>query len=236
VSAKDKIWAVIPATGIGSRMEADIPKQYLQIKGKCILEYTLEKFCHYPRIEGIVIALAENDKYWPGLSISSNKKIIQTIGGAERCHSVLNGLRCLGNVAASNDWVLVHDAVRPCVRVEDIEKLIDSVGAGVKGGLLAVPVRDTMKRADKTNCVTETVDRSGLWHALTPQMFRLAELIAALEHTLRDKLLVTDEAQAMEFHKVNPLLVEGHPDNIKVTHPRDLLLAELYLLEQEKNS
>ncbi len=236
MSVKDKIWAVIPATGIGSRMEADIPKQYLKIKGKCILEYTLEKFCHYPGIEGVVIALAENDPYWLRLSISSNKKIMHTVGGAERCHSVLNGLRRLGEVATENDWVLVHDAVRPCVRAEDIKKLINTVSGGVGGGLLAVPVRDTMKRAGKTNCATETVDRSGLWHALTPQMFRLSELTKALERALRQKLFVTDEAQAMEFQKIAPLLVEGHPDNIKITHPRDLMLAELFLSQQGKNS
>jgi 2-C-methyl-D-erythritol 4-phosphate cytidylyltransferase len=228
-----KFWGVIPAAGIGTRMETDIPKQYLKIRGKCILEYTLERFCHFPRISGVVVALAETDPYWPTLSISSHEKLMQTTGGEERCHSVLNGLRRLAEVAAPDDWVLVHDAARPCVRVEDIEKLIDKVSAEGIGGLLAVPVRDTMKRADKLNCVTETVDRAGLWHALTPQMFRLAKLAEAIENALQQELLVTDEAQAMEFHKKPPLLVEGHPDNIKVTHPRDLLLAELFLSQQE---
>ncbi len=229
------IWAVIPAAGIGSRMEAEIPKQYLKIQHKCILEHTLERFCHYSRFSGVVVAVAEDDPYWPTLSVSSHEKLMQCTGGEQRCHSVLNGLRCLEAVAAKDDWVLVHDAARPCVRIEDIDILIDSVvSAGAVGGLLAVPVRDTMKRGDNANIVTTTVDRTGLWHALTPQMFRLSELMEAIDAALQQELFVTDEAQAMEQRKMLPLLVEGHPDNIKITHPRDLSLAELFLALQEK--
>lgn len=229
------IWAVIPAAGIGTRMQVDIPKQYLKIQSKCILEYTLERFCLHPRISGVVVALADHDPYWSTLFISGHKKMLQCTGGAERCHSVLNGLQRLADVASPEDWVMVHDAARPCVRVEDIDKLINTVSLGGIGGLLAVPVRDTMKRADKSNCVVETVDREGLWHALTPQMFRIVELAEAINNALQRDLLVTDEAQAMELCGIAPLLVEGHPDNIKVTHPRDLLLAELYLSQQENN-
>lgn len=228
-----KIWAVIPAAGIGTRMQTDIPKQYLKIQDKCILEYTLARFCLHPRISGVVVALADNDPYWSTLPISGHAKMLHCTGGAERCHSVLNALQRLAQVAAPDDWVLVHDAARPCVRVEDIDKLINVVSVGGIGGLLAVPVRDTMKRADKSNSVAETVDRAGLWHALTPQMFRIVELAEAIDNALRRDLLVTDEAQAMELINKAPLLVEGHPDNIKVTHPRDLLLAELYLSQQE---
>ncbi len=229
-----KIWAVIPAAGIGTRMQADVPKQYLKIKGKCLLEYTLERFCSSAAISAVVVALAKNDNWWPELGIAGHEKLIQTTGGLERCHSVLNGLRALAEVAAADDWVLVHDAARPCLRPEDMNKLITEVSGSGKGGLLAVPVRDTMKRADESNQIIETVDRIGLWHALTPQMFRLAELTRAIESALQQGRLVTDEAQAMEYQHSQPLLVEGHADNIKVTHPRDLILAELFLSQQEK--
>ncbi|MFT5134790.1 MAG: 2-C-methyl-D-erythritol 4-phosphate cytidylyltransferase [Gammaproteobacteria bacterium] len=230
-----KIWAVIPAAGIGTRMQTDIPKQYLKIRGKCILEYTLERFCSHPDIQGVIVAVSDSDHYWSTLSIASHKKITRVTGGEERCHSVQNGLHALGEVAAPDDWVMVHDAARPCLRVEDIDKLIIQISKGKTGGLLAVPVRDTMKRANKSNHVKETVDRVDLWHALTPQMFRLSELTGAIDTALQQQLLVTDEAQAMEYYEQAPLLVEGHPDNIKITHPRDLILAELFLLQQEEN-
>jgi 2-C-methyl-D-erythritol 4-phosphate cytidylyltransferase len=233
MSEQAKIWVVVPAAGIGTRMESDIPKQYMKIQDKCILEHTLEKFCFYPGVEGVVVALASDDPFWAELSISTHEKLIFAAGGVERCHSVLNGLRKLEDVAEPDDWVMVHDAARPCVRTEDIARLINTVRDNSNGGLLAVPVRDTMKRADSSNCVAETVDRSGLWHALTPQMFRLSALTAAIENALEQELLVTDEAQAMEFVNIQPLLIEGHPDNIKVTHPQDLLLAELFLSQQE---
>lgn len=229
-----KIWVVIPAAGIGTRMSSETPKQYMKIQNKCILEHTLERFCFYPEIDGVVVALAEGDPYWSSLSISSNEKLMVTSGGEERCHSVLNGLRYLDEFAQGDDWVLVHDAARPCLRVEDIKKLINTVIEKGGGGLLAVPVRDTMKRADNKNCVTETVDRSGLWHALTPQMFRLADLRTAIENALAEGMLVTDEAQAMELCGVSPLLIEGHSDNIKITLPLDILLAELFLSQQGK--
>ncbi len=234
MSAQTKIWAVIPAAGIGHRMQADVPKQYLKIKGKCILEHTLERFCFHPGISAVVVALAENDPWWPDLGIARHEKIIRTSGGKERCHSVLNGLRTLAEIAAAEDWVMVHDAARPCLRGEDMDKLIATVTGTGKGGLLAIPVRDTMKRTDNENRVTETVDRNRLWHALTPQMFRLAELSGAIDNAIQQAQLVTDEAQAMESQQSPPILVEGHPDNIKVTHPRDLILAELFLSQQEE--
>jgi 2-C-methyl-D-erythritol 4-phosphate cytidylyltransferase len=234
MTEQGKIWVVIPAAGIGTRMSSETPKQYMKIQNKCILEHTLEQFCFYPGIDGVVVALADGDPYWSSLSISSNEKLMVTSGGEERCHSVLNGLRYLDDFAQGDDWVLVHDAARPCLRVEDIEKLINTVSEQGRGGLLAVPVRDTMKRADSSNSVTETVDRLGLWHALTPQMFRLAELKTAIENALAEGMLVTDEAQAMEFSGISPLLIEGHSDNIKVTLPLDILLADLFLSQQRK--
>jgi len=214
-------------------MGMDTPKQYLKLCGKCILEYTLEPFCIHEKIDGVVVVLAENDSYWETLPIASNKKIQTTIGGIERCHSVQNGLKILKGIASPNDWVLVHDAARPCLHMDDIDKLIQTMNAQSIGGILAIPVRDTMKRTGTINEVTETVSREGLWHALTPQMFQLSMLDSALEMAISNNVLVTDEAQAIEMTGKRPVLVEGHPDNIKITHKSDLPLAELFLSRRE---
>jgi len=224
-----RYWAVIPAAGVGTRMQADLPKQYLSVNGKRILEYSLECFCAHPKIESVVVAIADQDHHWPQLAITSHPRIKQTTGGAERCHSVLNCLRVLSTLADPDDWVLVHDAVRPCISKEDIDCLIETLDKHPVGGLLALPVRDTMKRSGTGNVVIETVNRDGLWHALTPQMFRLAALIAALEQALDQGRFVTDEAQAIELTGASPVLVQGRPENIKITHNNDLALAELYL-------
>ena len=230
----EKYWAVIPAAGMGARVGAQIPKQYLKIKGTCILEYVLRRFCQHPRINGVIVALAEKDNYWDEIEVKSHEKILVTKGGAERCHSVLNGINYLEQYAQEDDWVMVHDAARPCLRAEDIDRLIDKLSGHPVGGLLALQVRDTMKRADADNLITDTVERAGLWHALTPQMFRLTDLKNALESALEQGLIVTDEAQALELNGVSPKLIQGHPDNIKVTYPGDIPLAEFYLGQQER--
>jgi len=228
-----KYWAVIPAAGIGTRMGMEIPKQYLKVQGKSILEHTLQPFCRHPDIQGIVVALAEGDPYWDTLSIASHKKIQTTIGGVERCHSVRNSLKVLKTLAGSNDWVMVHDAARPCLRTEDLDRLIGAVPASPGGVLLAIPVRDTMKRADHAGMVIETVERERLWNALTPQMFRISVLEEAIDRAISRNIMVTDEAQAIELSGMHPLLVEGTPDNIKITHKSDLPLAELFLSRKE---
>lgn len=227
-------WAVIPAAGVGTRMQTAIPKQYLNIKHKKILEHTLERFCSHTKIEGVVVAISEHDDVWSTLDISSHPKVITVEGGVERCHSVLNGLKALSEKADENDWVLVHDAARPCIRKEDIDRLIETLNGHAVGGLLGSPVRDTMKRADTSLTIKETVEREGLWHALTPQMFHFGILLQSLEKVLSQDLLVTDEAQAIELNKLRPVLVEGQPDNIKITRHSDLALAELYLSQQER--
>jgi len=216
-------------------MQADVPKQYLSINRKTILEHTLERFCSHPKIEGVVVAISGDDDIWKTLDISSQPNITVVEGGVERCHSVLNGLHALSDLANSNDWVLVHDAARPCLRIEDIDRLIDTLEAHDVGGLLGLPVRDTMKRVDTKGTIQETVDREGLWHALTPQMFRHGALIDALENALSKDLLVTDEAQAIELNGLQAVLVEGHPDNIKITRNKDLALAEFLLSQQEND-
>jgi len=236
MSSTPRFWAVIPAAGIGTRMEMATPKQYLTLQGRAIIEHVLLRFCEHPAIAGIVVALAPEDPYWGKLEIIGHERIRTVTGGLERCHSVLNGLRALQEVASRDDWVLVHDAARPCLRHADIDKLIDILSGHTAGGILAIPVRDTMKRAGPGNEIETTVDRTELWHALTPQMFRLGLLERALAGAVAAERLVTDESQAVEIAGYRPLLIPGHPDNIKITHRSDLPLAELFLSQQEKES
>ena len=210
-------------------MNADIPKQYLKLNNKTIIEHTLDCFLRRKDIKGIAVALARNDRYWPELEIADHEKIITAPGGAERHESVLNALHALSDTADPNDWVLVHDAVRPCLSQTDIDKLVDAVSPHTVGGVLAVPVRDTMKRSNDKDKIIETVDRNRLWHALTPQMFRLQLLSDALSTAAANHTSITDEAMAMELQGHSPLLVEGRANNIKVTQSSTLLLAGMYL-------
>lgn len=222
-------WVVIPAAGVGARMQADRPKQYLPLRGKTVIEHTLACFTHHPAIAGIVVALSPDDPYWPELHIDSAVPLHVAAGGQERCHSVLNALHLLAQHADASDWVLVHDAARPCLARTDIDKLCAELENDEVGGILAVPVRDTMKRADREGRISATEDRTTLWHALTPQMFRMGLLTQALEQALADGFIVTDEASAVEHVGLKPKLVEGCADNIKVTRPEDLALAAFFL-------
>jgi 2-C-methyl-D-erythritol 4-phosphate cytidylyltransferase len=228
---KTNYWVVIPAAGSGSRMGLDRPKQYLPLLDKPVLQHTLERMC-LPSISGIVVCTASHDTFWQTSISPFPIPIWQVTGGIERFHTVLQGLKKLIDFAQPTDWVLVHDAARPCVRQGDIEKLITQLAEHPVGGLLAVPVRDTMKRANAQNLVLETVNRENMWHALTPQMFRLNLLLTALEQVIADGDSVTDEAQAIERLGYQPVLVAGHADNIKITHPQDLQWAELFLKQQ----
>ncbi len=222
-------WAVIPAAGVGARMNADRPKQYLPLAGKTVIEHTLHRFIVHPRIAGVVVALDADDTYWASLDIATEIPLDTVTGGSERCHSVLNALIHLRDVIGEDAWVLVHDAARPCLTAPDLDNLFDALGNDPVGGLLATPVRDTIKRADCELSVDATIDRSRLWHALTPQMFRFGLLTRALQQSLADEFLVTDEASAVEHLGLKPWLVEGRADNIKITRPEDLALAEHYL-------
>jgi 2-C-methyl-D-erythritol 4-phosphate cytidylyltransferase len=228
---KYKFWAVIPAAGVGSRMQAERPKQYLQLQGKTILEHTLARFLDHPMINGIVLVISEGDPYWQKIEtvLTGDKPLLVATGGQERCDSVLNGLKILGDQVDKDDWVLVHDAARPCLTSQDIDKLIVELDTHAVGGILARPVHDTMKRDDGHANIAATVERKGLWHALTPQMFRYQILLDALSKALDDGYQVTDEASAMEHAGLTARLVEGRPENIKITRPEDLQLAALYL-------
>lgn len=225
-----KCWAVVPAAGIGSRMRADLPKQYLKLGQKSVIEYSIGTLLAHPSIEGVVVALQAQDTFWPQLQWQHHKTIITTNGGAERVNSVLNGLAALHGKVRDDHWILVHDAARPCVAIDDISRLINSVlAAKVCGGLLAMPVRDTMKRGDADRRIVETVARESLWHAQTPQMFRYRELIDALQSAMQNGVSVTDECSAFEHLGEKPLLVECGAHNLKITHAEDLRVAESYL-------
>lgn len=216
-------WAVIPAAGVGARMAADRPKQYLQLGGRTILEHSLGCFLDHPLLKGLVVSLAVDDPYWPNLACAADSRIQRADGGSQRSGSVLNALLHLNALGASDDdWVLVHDAARPNLSRDDLDKLLAELADDPVGGLLAVPARDTLKRVDKQGRVVETVDRSLIWQAYTPQMFRLGALHRALADSLVANALITDEASAMEWSGQAPRLIEGRSDNIKVTRPEDL--------------
>lgn len=226
------VWVVIPAAGVGSRMQADRPKQYLPLAGACVIEHTLACFIGHPSVAGIVVLVTIDDPYWAEL-VHDSAKVFTATGGKERADSVLNGLDYLVETlgADAESWVLVHDAARPCLQIEDIDRLLAArEQVGNAGALLAVPVRDTMKRTQHDSLhVSHTEDRNGLWHALTPQMAKLGILREALAYALNKGLPVTDEASALEYGGLHPLLVEGDARNIKITRPADLALAEFFM-------
>ena len=239
-SAATTFWALIPAAGAGKRMASKIPKQYLSLAGKTVLQHSVQVLLDHPLISGAVIAVSGTDEYWHETEGQirrqyPDKKIFSASGGSERCHSVLNGLKTLLQHTSEDDWVLVHDAARPCLRTEDISTLIDTLRRDDVGGLLAVPVSDTIKRSSGENSdrIESTVDRNRLWQAQTPQMFPIKVLKTALEQALDHGYLVTDEASAMEFSGLSPRLVQGHTDNMKITRPEDLALAEFFLQRRQ---
>lgn len=215
-------------------MGAAIPKQYLPLAGSTVIEQTLDRLLANPSIRAICVSLGAHDGFWPELAIARHERVLRAPGGEERCHSVLNGLATLMESAGADpgDWVLVHDAARPCLAAADLQRLLDELRDDPVGGILAFPVRDTMKRASADGRIARTEDRTGLWHALTPQMFRLGALHQAISQALADGFLVTDEASAMEHAGHEPRLIEGRADNIKVTRPEDLAVAGFFL-EQE---
>jgi 2-C-methyl-D-erythritol 4-phosphate cytidylyltransferase len=224
-----QIVAVVPAAGVGSRMQQDKPKQYLTINGKTILEHTVSILLEYAPITWIILAVAENDPYINQLAFIHHPKISLVCGGATRAESVLNGLK---NIQQENTWALVHDAARPCLAHEDLDKLLQIQDDN--GAILAIPATDTIKRADTHQQIRHTEDRSQLWLAQTPQFFRADLLCNALQQAFLQGFTVTDEASAMELAGFRPHLVAGRSDNIKVTRPEDLALAEFYLSRKTK--
>lgn len=223
------IAVVIPAAGVGKRMQTDMPKQYLRLQGKTILEHSMQPLLAVSTVKQIYLALHPDDPYFASSGIPS-AQVIRVDGGAERVHSVLNALLQID--AQQMPWVLVHDAARPLVRTEDIRELITRCFAVGHGGILATPVRDTMKRGSQV--VSHTVERDELWHALTPQFFPTALLRQHIAAALAAGVTVTDEASAMEWAGEPVLLVEGHSSNLKITRPADLTLAAFYLEQDQQ--
>lgn len=220
--------AVVPAAGIGSRMQSECPKQYLSIGGKTLLEHALNNLLAHPAVSRIIVAISPEDPYFSTLPIASDPRIMVVKGGKERADSVLAGLKAV----SSARWVLVHDAARPCLHIDDLSRLLAIAATSTVGGILAAPVRDTMKRAEPgKQAIAHTVDREALWHALTPQLFPLELLRDCLVRALNEGATITDEASALEYCGFHPELVMGRSDNIKVTRPEDLALAAFYLTQ-----
>jgi len=231
MAATERLWCVVPAAGRGARFGGELPKQYVVLAGRPLLHWTLQRLTACESIAGLMLVLAADDPHWSGVRALTDKPLLTTSGAGERSGSVLAGLRALPPEVADDAFVLVHDAARPCVRTQDIERLIDA-GGKAGGALLAAPLRDTLKLGDAQARVVATEPREARWRALTPQMFRRGELTTALAQAERDGVAITDEAMAMERIGRHPLLVEGDESNIKVTTPADLALAE-YLLSRE---
>lgn len=227
---RPQIWVIVPAAGSGRRMGAGaVPKQYLPLAGRTVIEWSLRAFLGSADCRAIVVVLAADDERWPGLGVAHDPRVLTARGGDERADSVRAGLEALGTRAADQDWVLVHDAARPCLLDQELARLIQVLGDDPVGGLLAAPVVDTLKRADAADRVRETVPRTSLWRALTPQMFRYGLLRRALAAAASGLMSVTDEAQAIEALGLQPRLVAGDADNIKITVLDDLARAERIL-------
>ena len=223
-------WVVVPAAGRGLRAGAAIPKQYQVICGRPLIEHSLRALASHPGIEGMVVVLAANDDHWPGWTSIKGRPLITVSGGAQRADSVLAGLAALPVTVAEHTSVLVHDAARPCIGRADIDALL--AREDENGALLAVPLADTLKRANGAGCIIDTVPREGLWRALTPQFFRRGLLTRALRAAAAAGLVVTDEAMAMERIGYSPRLIEGSADNVKVTTAQDFALVEFLLSQQ----
>ncbi|XZQ55283.1 MAG: 2-C-methyl-D-erythritol 4-phosphate cytidylyltransferase [Arsenophonus sp.] len=228
-----QIVVLIPAAGIGSRMKSPCPKQYIKVVGKTIIEHSISTFLKQPRISKIIVSLNKDDIIFNKLIISKNRIIKTVIGGNNRADSVLTGLNYLSeNLELDSCWVLIHDAVRPCLHQDDLKKIIYFIDnqQSSYGGILAAPVRDTIKYSLKGKIdINHTTEKNKLWYALTPQFFPLLLIKNCLTQALSEKAVITDEASALEYCGYNPQLLNGRIDNLKVTQPEDLMLVEFYL-------
>jgi 2-C-methyl-D-erythritol 4-phosphate cytidylyltransferase len=223
-------WLIMPAAGSGRRFGAAVPKQYLDLAGRAVIEHAMAPFLADPRCRGLVVALDRDDQVFGSLPAAHETRVVHVAGGVKRCDSVRNALGAIAG--ADDDWVLVHDAARPCLTRTDLDALIAALADDPIGGLLAAPLTDTVKRADPQQRVTDTPPRESLWRALTPQMFRLRPLRQALQAADDAGRFPTDESQAMEWQGYSPRLVPGRPDNLKITTPADLALAAAVLAQE----
>lgn len=220
------IFAIVPAAGTGTRMQSETPKQYLKIGAKTVLELSIEALLSANQIQQIVVCLAADDGDWPALGLKENNRIHSVTGGASRAQSVFNGLTYLLDTANEDDWVIVHDAARPCLSGSVLQGLINELEGDEVGGILGIPARDTLKQVHMdSEYIHSTLNRAHIWQAQTPQMFRLGLLYSAMKEALARKLEVTDEASAMEAAGLPVKLIKGDSRNIKITTPEDLLFA-----------
>ncbi|HEY0768287.1 MAG TPA: 2-C-methyl-D-erythritol 4-phosphate cytidylyltransferase [Steroidobacteraceae bacterium] len=231
-----RYWLVMPAAGTGRRFGADRPKQYALLEARTVIEWALAPFLTDPRCAHIVVALAQDDAAWPQVAArlgAPGTAVTAVAGGERRSQSVRLALAALERRAGPDEWVLVHDAARPCLGAPDLERLLGRLGTHPVGGLLAVPATDTLKRAQdgerNGSGVAHTVERSGLWRALTPQMFRYGQLCTALDRAHATGRFPSDEAQALEWLGEHPVLIEGAATNLKITSAEDLVLAAAVL-------
>lgn len=230
MTASLRYWAIIPAAGSSQRMGGRVPKQYLAINDATVIEYSLKCFLRHPGIAGVIVALHADDQYWNQLDLVKNEKIHTVVGGNTRADSVYNALHYLENTPAEeSDYVLVHDAARPCLRYSDLELLMSQLKDDEVGGILAAPVSDTLKMSKAKDVIQKTLNREKIWRAFTPQMFRLKHLRSAMQYCIDKKITITDEASAIESQNLPVKLVKGQSDNIKITHTEDLMLATAIL-------
>lgn len=234
MNAPARCFALIPAAGSGSRMGEELPKQYLALAGAPMLQHAVRALCSHPQIDRVFVVLAADDTHFARYDWKPFDTKLRPLfcGGVTRAASVLNGLRAMASILQPEDWVLVHDAARPCLAQTHLDALITALASDEVGGLLAVPVADTLKRADKTARVVATEPRDNLWQAQTPQMFRHGLLLRALESLGTDT--PTDEARAIEHLGLKPKLVACDVTNLKITYPQDLQLAALILSSRKE--
>ena len=224
-----RYWVVIPAAGSGKRMGEMTPKQYLKLKNKTMVGHAVSVFTRHPKISQVVVVLHADDTRWSDFDIPESEKIVTAVGGETRADSVMQGLECLRASVSPDDWVLVHDAARPCLTTDILDRLMEALQDHPVGGVLALPVADTLKKAGAGYVVRETVSRNQLWSAQTPQLFRFSILYDAMNSALASDAVITDDSIAIELAGEQPLIVKGDPRNIKVTHLEDLILAESLL-------
>ena len=232
----DPIWVIVPASGVGTRMQGQLPKQYLTLCRKSILEHTLDRLLSFEDINGVILVLRSDDRHWENLDYQSQKPLIIATGGDERQDSVYSGLLKLLELETGDPLVMIHDAVRPLVLHRDLERLIKVGKNNPAGAILGAPVSDTLKRQNENENIVETVARKGLWRAFTPQLFRAKLLFQAFKHVRENNLQITDDAAAIEALGMRPGLVDSSAQNIKITHPHDLELATQILLRQQAQS
>jgi len=230
------VWAIVPASGVGHRMQGQKPKQYLPLDGKTIIEHTLDRLLSFDGIDGVVLVLRPDDRDWQTINYQSEKPLITTSGGELRQQSVFNGLVKLLEQKFDDPYAMVHDAVRPLVCHADLRKLIEAAIDHSAGALLALPITDTLKHQDQDSNIDRTVPRAGLWRAFTPQLFKAKLLHRALEQVIENDREVTDDASAIESLGLRPRLVECNAENIKITWPEDLSLATQILRRQREEN